>query len=121
MNAKQKLHQTYLRECAARLSGQNTSGLTVRQLCEQDQLSIYKYNYWKYMLKEEVIKQMLPDIIPVSFSISATRHLVRTNRTIRTNPSGPSVILCIDGISIEIDPAVPKDFLHTLVRAVHYA
>ena len=123
MNAKQKLHQAHLREWAARFSDQKASGLTVSQWCEQNQLSIHKYNYWKHMLKEEVVDQMLPDIVPVSFPVSANTpdHPVRANRAIRTNSANTNVKLCIDGVSVEIDPAVPEDFLRTLVRAVHYA
>lgn len=122
MTAKQKLHQAHLREWAARFSDQKSSGLTVRQWCEQNQVSIHKYNYWKHILKEEVVDQMLPDIVPVSFPVpSAPNHAVRTNRAIRANSANSNVKLCIDGVSVEIDPAVPEDFLRTLVRAVHYA
>ena len=62
MNAKQKLHQAHLREWAARFADQKASGLTVRTWCEQNDLSIHKYNYWKHLLKEEVVDQVLPDI-----------------------------------------------------------
>ncbi len=123
MNAKQKLHQAHLREWAVRFTDQKASGLTVRQWCEQNQLSIHKYNYWKHMLKEEVVDQMLPDIVPVAFPVStcASDHPVRANRAIRATSTNTNVKLCIDGVSVEIDPAVPEDFLRTLVRAVHYA
>ncbi len=58
-----KLHQAHLTEWAARFSEQKASGLTVRQWCNQNHVSIHKYNYWKYLLKEEVVDQMLPDIV----------------------------------------------------------
>lgn len=123
MTAKQKLHQAHLREWAARFSDQKASGLTVRQWCEQNHLSIHKYNYWKHILKEEVVDQMLPDIVPLSFPVSSNMpdRPVRANRAIRTNASNTNVKFCIDGVSVEIDPSVPEDFLRTLIRAVHYA
>ena len=66
MNAKQKLHQAHLAEWTVRFSDQRASGLTVRQWCDQNHVSIHKYNYWKHQLKEEVVDQMLPDIVPLA-------------------------------------------------------
>jgi hypothetical protein len=66
MNAKQKLHQAHLTEWAARVSEQKASGLTIRQWCEQNNISIHKYNYWKHQLKEQVVDQMLPEIVQLS-------------------------------------------------------
>ncbi|MBE6018684.1 MAG: hypothetical protein E7233_13965 [Lachnospiraceae bacterium] len=132
MNARQKLHQAHLAEWAARFSDQKASGLTVRQWCEQNQISIHKYNYWKHLLKEEVVDQMLPDIVPLSLtasrpsvrqktSVSESPAVSRTNRTIRANNSNPNVRLCIDGVALELESSIPEDFLRTLIRAVHYA
>jgi len=126
MNAKQKLHQAHLREWAARFTDQKASGLTIRAWCEQNQISFHKYNYWKHILKEEVIDQALPDIVPLPLSSSVLPSVqasqpVRANRAIRANYTNANVRLCIDGVAIEIDPSVPEEFLRTLVRAVHYA
>ncbi len=126
MNAKQKPHQAHLLEWAARFTDQKASGLTVRAWCEQNQISFHKYNYWKHILKEEVVDQALPDIVPLALPASALAsppdsQTVRTNRAIRANYTNANVRLCIDGVAIEIDPSVPEDFLRTLVRAVHYA
>ena len=51
MNAKQKLHQVHLQEWTVRFADQKASGLTVRQWCEQNNLSFHTYNYWKHLLK----------------------------------------------------------------------
>ena len=66
MNAKQKLHQFHLQEWTVRFADQKASGLTVRQWCEQNNLSFHTYNYWKHLLKEEVVEQVLPVIVPLS-------------------------------------------------------
>ena len=66
MNAKQKLHQIHLQEWTVRFDDQKASGLTVRQWCEQNNLSFHTYNYWKHLLKEEVVEQVLPDIVPLT-------------------------------------------------------
>ena len=141
MTAKQKIHQAHLNEWAARFTDQKTSGLTVRQWCEQNHLSIHKYNYWKHLLKEEVVDQILPDIVPLPVAAPAMPAVPtlakndgssqtavnriynpdRANRTNRATFTNPNVKLCIDGVAIEIDPSVPEEFLRTLIRAVHYA
>lgn len=138
MNAKQKLHQAKLTEWAARFSDQKASGLTVRQWCEQNQISIHKYNYWKHLLKEEVVDSMLPDIVPLSVppslqssepntssvAVSEQFRAVRANRanhTIRETYPDTNVRLCVDGVSLEFEPSISEDFLRTLIRAVHYA
>ena len=66
MNAKQKLHQVHLQELTVRFADQKASGITVRQWCEQNNLSFHTYNYWKHLLKEEVVEQVLPDMIQLS-------------------------------------------------------
>ena len=138
MNAKQKLHQAKLTEWAARFSDHKASGLTVRQWCEQNQISIHKYNYWKHLLKEEVVGSMLPDIVPLSIPTSLqapepntspvavseqfqTVRANRANRTIRETYPATNVRLCVDGVSLEFEPSISEDFLRTLIRAVHYA
>ena len=69
MNAKQKLHQVHLQEWTVRFADQKASGLTVQQWCEQNNLSFHTYNYWKHFLKEEVVEQVLPDIVPLGVYI----------------------------------------------------
>ena len=98
MNAKQKLHQVHLQEWTVRFADQKASGLTVRQWCEQNNLSFHTYNYWKHLLKEEVVDQALPDIVPLSLPAlsdsdssleTATPEIrsIRANRAIRSNGS----------------------------------
>jgi hypothetical protein len=128
MNAKQKLHQVHLNEWAARFKEQKSSGLTVRQWCEQNQVSIHTYNYWKHVLKEELVEQMLPDIVPVALPVTPssalstnaeTHHPVPPSCAIRSNCT--NVKLTINGISIEMESTVPEAFLYALIKAVRYA
>lgn len=127
MNAKQKLHQVHLQEWAARFAEQKASGLTVRQWCEVNHFSFHTYNYWKHLLKEEVIEQALPDIVPITVpavpdsnsSLEVTGfNSIRSNCAIRSNHSFAK--LNINGISIEIDDSVSTEFLSKLLKAVRY-
>lgn len=128
MNAKQKLHQAKLQEWTARFADQKASGLTVRQWCEINHFSFHTYNYWKHLLKEEVVDQTLPDIVPLSIpavsdsdsSLEITElRSIRSNCTIRPNHS--LVKLGINGLSIEIKDSVPEELLSKLIKAVRYA
>lgn len=106
MNAKQKLHQAHLREWTAHFTDQKASGLTVHAWCEQNQISIHKYSYWKHILKEEVVDQALPEIVPLSLPASFTfsdpaalqtvgqDHTMtnRANHAIRTNCTNANAV-----------------------------
>ena len=123
MNTKQKLHQIHLNEWAARFSDQKSSGLTVKQWCEQNNFTIHTYNYWKHILKEELASQVLPDIVPVSLpeiqpqmlTISAPDSCL-VNRPIRATAK-----LTINDVSVEFDSDISEDFLRTILKAVRYA
>lgn len=127
MNARQKLHQLHLQEWTARFAEQKASGLTVRQWCDQNNYSIHTYNYWKHILKEQVVDQLLPDIVPLSLpealpscsDNSVPVHTDLTNRTIRANCS--TVKLTVNDIVIEVSIDTPEDFLCRLIKAVRYA
>ena len=130
MNAKQKLHQVHLQEWAIRFADQKASGLTVWQWCEQNKLSFHTYNYWKHLLKEEVVDQSLPDIVPLSLPVLSGSDSssgttapafpsIRAIRSIRSNNS--NVKMLINGVSIEIDTAISEEFLGKLIKAVCHA
>lgn len=130
MNARQKLHQVHLQEWTVRFADQKASGLTVRQWCEQNNLSFHTYNYWKHLLKEEVVDQALPDIVLVSVpALSESVHAleitkpeirsIRANRAIHSNSS--NVKMQVNGISIEIDASVSEEFLRKLIKTVCHA
>ena len=81
---------------AGRFAEQKASGLTVRQWCEVNHFSFHTYNYWKHLLKEKVVDQLLPDIVPISVSavpkyqssLKVTEvSSIRSNCTIRANQS----------------------------------
>ena len=122
MNAKQKLHQVRLQEWASRFAEQKASGLTVWQQCEVNHFSFHTYNYWKHLLKEEVVDQVLPDIVPIAVPTvpdSNSSLEVTGISSIRSNQS--AIELRINGFCIEIDTSVSAEFLSKLLKAVRYA
>ena len=123
MNTKQKLHQIHLNEWGARFSEQKSSGLTVKQWCEQNNFSIHTYNYWKHILKEELASQVLPDIIPITIPDSQTQMIPTTSAEscLTNRPIRATAKLTIGDISIEFDSDISEEFLCTILKAVRHA
>lgn len=123
MNTKQKLHQIHLNEWTARFSDQKSSGLTVKQWCQQNNFSIHTYNYWKHVLKEELANQILPDIVPIAIPEPVPQIFPDpipdscfTNCAIRATAK-----LTINDISVEFDSDISEEFLRTILKVVRYA
>ena len=127
MSANQKLHQLRLQEWSARFSDQKNSGLPVRQWCEQNNISYHAYNYWKHSLKETVVDQVLPEIVPLQFPSSENplppaSDRIRANRANSTDHTNSvPVRLTIGELLIETDSSVPEAFLISLIKAARYA
>ena len=129
MNAKQKLHQAKLNEWANRFAEQKAQGLSNKEWCRINNVSIHSYNYWKHILKEELVDQVLPDIVPVSLSPIVSHSLPAapshsllsssTSCTIRANCA--TYKLSVNGFDFELDSNVSVEFLSTLLKAVRYA
>lgn len=126
MNARQKLHQVHLNEWVTRFAEQKAAGLTNKEYCELHHISIHSYNYWKRVLKEQVVDHMLPDIVPVTLpstipnaATSIPTQSFTHNRANCTNRTTNQ--LTINGIAIELASDVSEEFLRTLIKAVRYA
>lgn len=131
MSSKSLLHQAKLNEWISRFADQKASGLTVVEWCKQNNLSEYKYFYWKRLLKEEAIEQALPDIVPLAIpSVKPGITQVIPNNT---EVAGESCASCtsfasnscarlfINGICIELDASAPETFIMNLIKAVRHA
>ena len=120
-----------LQEWSARFADQKASGLTVRQWCEQNNLSFHKYNYWKHLLKEEVTDQLLPDIAPLFPPVNtpsltgvpaSSDHPVQQFSANCTNRANRTMIsFTANGISFEFSDDIPESFLCSLMKAVRHA
>ena len=64
MSTKSLLHQARLNKWLKHFADHKASGLSVTDWCLQNNISKYKFFYWKRLLKDEAVTQMLP-----SFSV----------------------------------------------------
>ena len=132
MSTKSMLHQTMLNEWAARFADQKASGLSVAQWCKENNLSRYKYFYWKRQLKDEVTLQALPDIVPLAMPASPVVPEVpapamssglasATCASCASFPSSSCARVLINGMTIEIESSAPEPFIRSLIKAVRHA
>jgi hypothetical protein len=131
MSTKSLLHQAKLNEWAVRFAEQKASGLSVTEWCRQNNLSQYKFFYWKRLLKEEAIEQALPDIVPLAIlSVPNNKSQAIPNTTevagetcasCTSFASNPCARLFINGICVELDPSAPESFIRNLIQAVRHA
>ena len=66
MNAKQTLRQATLAKWSAIFQEQQSSGLTIKEWCSQNDVSLHNFYYWKRIAKEEYLKSVMPEIVPIS-------------------------------------------------------
>lgn len=134
MNAKQKIHQAKLTEWAALFQEKESSGLTVKAWCNQNNISIHTYNYWKHLLKEQYVDSLLPDIVPIShtpssqslLSSKAQCNLLSTRSSCESNDSrelldSSPIRISINNITIEIAASVSDERITRILKAVRYA
>lgn len=116
MNTRQTIHTAQLEKWAVLIQDQIQSGLTIREWCELNNLSIHKYNYWKHILKEECISSLVPDIVPIS---------VPANPTVVETPAYSIPQSCIRivvrDVSMDIPQSASEDFIARIIKAVRYA
>ena len=130
MSTKSMLHQATLNEWALRFADQKSSGLSVAEWCEQNNLSRYKFFYWKRQLKEEAIQQVLPEIVPLTIPSVQTNEALsvptatvgsETCASCATFASNLCARLYINGICIELDSSANEVLIQNIIKAVRHA
>lgn len=129
MNTKQKLHQIKLDHWTTLFQEQASSGLTVKVWCQENNISIHTYNYWKHQLKMECLDSILPavhDIVPLTVPVSTpstTQCLPSTGHSpdSRELPDCHSISITCGDIQINIGSSVSEEQLLRILKAVRYA
>lgn len=129
MNTKQKLHQIKLAHWTALFQEQASSGLTVKAWCQEQNISIHTYNYWKHQLKMECLDSLLPaahDIVPLTVPVSAPSTtqclpLASQSPDSRELPDCNSISITSGNIQVNIGSSVSEEQLLRILKAVRYA
>lgn len=137
MKPDQAIHQANLSRWAMLIKEQASSGLKVKDWCEQNGYSYHAYNYWKHIIKQTCMDNVIPDIVPVTPpTISNIPDIVpitpppvavvpvsRDSRNSRNLCETPDafVLTLSDGIRIDIPTDISDERLFNLIKAVRYA
>ena len=127
MNTKQKLHQIKLQEWLERFQNQASSGLTVKDWCLQNDISLHTYNYWKHKLKEEYVQSSLPDIVPLSTTqlstVSINETIFPSYNSLESSDSlnSNTIYVTYGDIHISIGSTVCDEQILRIIKAVRYA
>ncbi len=125
MSTNSLIHQAKLAEWAPHIADQKASGLTVTAWCEQNNISRDKFFYWKRLLKDEAVSQMLPDIVPITLPSVSTKNPTLNSgctscTTCATFTPTPTARVLINGITIELNSNASESFIKHLIKAVRY-
>ena len=136
MSTRSLLHQARLNEWLKRFADHKSSGLSVTDWCLQNNISKYKFFYWKRLLKDEAVTQMLPEIVPLAVPASvpavpsepatlSTTDTTSATRATRASCTTFTPNSCarvyINGMTIELDSSASESFIRSLIKAVSYA
>ena len=118
MSSNSFVKQAKLKNWSLRISDQKASGLSVTEWCSQNDVSKNMFFYWKRKLKDEVVTQMLPEIVPLTMPTPVPTVSEKSCTTCTTFKPTTCARIYINGISIEIDSSASDSFITTLIKAV---
>ena len=132
MNVNQTLHQANLSKWSALINEQQSSGLNIKQWCLENNQSLYAFYYWKRILKEEYVKSIIPDIVPVTLdTISSEPDYGLESRDLYNSCNQSSsesisiapktVSVSIGDIKIDIGDKASDELISRIIKAVRYA
>ena len=134
MTTKTLLHQATLKEWAARFTDQKASGLNVADWCSRNGVTRDSFFYWKRKLKNELITQVLPDIVPLALpepdvpecssnpmSCYGSVASSTSCTTCTTGTIGSSAKIRIGDVTIELDDSASEGFITNIIKAVSHA
>lgn len=131
MNTRQKIHDATLSKWLDILRDQRSSGMTVKDWCADNGISIHAFYYWKRIAKASYVDSVLPDIVPLPAPslpevTCATCTTCATTSDGSHNPddlknSSDPITVSIGDISISIGGSPTDDLITRIIGAVRHA
>ena len=126
MKSNQKIHQANLSKWTSLFQEQADSGLTVKEWCSQNFLSIHAFYYWKRIAKEAYVSSIMPEIVPLPIeSLQPIPASDDEHELYKLRESSPekstSVTISIGDIHIEIGVAASDEMISGIIKAVRHA
>ena len=131
MKAKEKVRKANLTQWSTKFQDQASSGLTVKEWCSQNNVSVYAFYYWKRIAKEAYVDSIIPDIVPVASSLPAfsetsvdTPQQLPDSRDLYNfskSTSHDTITISVGDTRIEIGSSASDEMILAIVKAVLYA
>ena len=131
MKAKEKVRKANLTQWSTKFQDQASSGLTVKEWCSQNNVSVYAFYYWKRIAKEAYVDSIIPDIVPVTSSLPAfsetsidTPQQLPDSRDLYNfskSTSHDTITISVGDTRIEIGSSASDEMILAIVKAVRYA
>ena len=131
MKAKEKVRKATLTQWSTKFQDQASSGLTVKEWCSQNNVSVYAFYYWKRIAKEAYVDSIIPDIVPVASSLPAfsepsadTPQQLQDSRDLYNfskSTSHDTITISVGDTRIEIGSSTSDEMILAIVKAVRYA
>ena len=132
MKAKEKVRKANLTQWSTKFQDQAASGLTVKEWCSQNNISVYAFYYWKRIAKEAYVDSIIPDIVPVASSLPAfnessavdTPQQLPNSRELYNfskSASHDTITISVGDTRIEIGSSASDEMILAIVKAVRYA
>ena len=131
MKAKEKVRKANLTQWSTKFQDQASSGLTVKEWCSQNNVSVYAFYYWKRIAKEAYVDSIIPDIVPVASSLPAfsetsidTPQPLPDSRDLYNfskSTSHDTITISVGDTRIEIGSSASDEMILAIVKAVRYA
>lgn len=131
MKAKEKVRKANLTQWSTKFQDQASSGLTVKEWCSQNNVSVYAFYYWKRIAKEAYVDSIIPDIVPVASSLPAfsetsvdTPQQLPDSRDLYNfskSTSHDTITISVGDTRIEIGSSASDEMILAIVKAVRYA
>ena len=131
MKPSQKIHNANLSKWTALFRDQSESGLTIKEWCEQNAVSIHAFYYWKRIAKEAYVNSIMPEIVPIPLSsVSLPENQITPSEqepfdlqsSTGLVPVSPKTLsVSIGDIHIEIGASAKDDTISRIIKAVRLA
>ena len=127
MKATQQIHQTKLSQWTTHFREQADSGLTVREWCQQNSLSIHAFYYWKRLAKEQYVNSLMPEIVPLKITdpqpLSVPEDLTNSDKLHNSSSQKQSneVTVSVGDIRISIGSLASDEMISGIIKAVRHA
>ena len=129
MKTKDKIRKARLSQWSTRFQDQAASGMSVKDWCTKNNISVHAYYYWKHIAKEAYVDSIIPDIVPITPPIPVVNdnvpvsesHDSRTLYNLRELTDTKIISVSIGDTRIEIGSSATDEMILAIIKAVRYA